>query len=46
MAENLRRTALYDEHLKLSGRIVPFAGWELKGRATTVIVGGRIKLQR
>lgn len=24
----------------------PFAGWELKGRATTVIVGGRIKLQR
>ena len=23
------RTALYDEHLKLSGRIVPFAGWEL-----------------
>ena len=29
MAEQLRRTALYDEHLKLSGRIVPFAGWEL-----------------
>ncbi len=24
----------------------PFAGWELKGRATTVIVGGRIKLSR
>lgn len=24
----------------------PFAGWELKGRATTAIVGGRIKLQR
>ena len=29
MAEQLRRTALYDEHLKLNGRIVPFAGWEL-----------------
>ncbi len=29
MADQLRRTALYDEHVKLSGRIVPFAGWEL-----------------
>ena len=29
MADQLRRTALYDEHLKLNGRIVPFAGWEL-----------------
>lgn len=26
---NLRRTPLYDNHLKLGGRIVPFAGWEL-----------------
>ena len=24
----------------------PFAGWELKGRATTVIVGGRVKFSR
>jgi len=24
----------------------PFAGWELKGRATTVIVGGRVKFTR
>ena len=29
MAEELKRTALYDEHLRLHGRIVPFAGWEL-----------------
>ncbi|MER2600259.1 MAG: glycine cleavage system aminomethyltransferase GcvT [Caldilineales bacterium] len=29
MAEPLNRTALYDEHLKLQGRLVPFAGWEL-----------------
>lgn len=25
----LRRTPLYDEHVALGGRIVPFAGWEL-----------------
>lgn len=29
MAEELKRTALYDEHVRLSGRMVPFAGWEL-----------------
>ena len=29
MTESLRRTALYDEHVRLSGRMVPFAGWEL-----------------
>jgi aminomethyltransferase len=25
----LRRTSLYDEHVALGGRIVPFAGWEM-----------------
>jgi aminomethyltransferase len=25
----LRRTPLYDEHIKLGGRMVPFAGWEM-----------------
>jgi aminomethyltransferase len=25
----LKRTALYEEHLKLKGRMVPFGGWEL-----------------
>lgn len=29
MAETLKRTALYDEHRRLGGRMVPFAGWEL-----------------
>lgn len=26
---NLKRTALYDEHVKMEGKIVDFAGWEL-----------------
>jgi aminomethyltransferase len=26
---NLRRTPLFDEHVKLGGRMVPFAGWEM-----------------
>lgn len=26
---NLRRTALYAEHVRLGGKIVPFAGWEM-----------------
>jgi aminomethyltransferase len=25
----LRRTPLYDEHVRLGGRVVPFAGWEM-----------------
>ena len=29
MAKEPLRTALYDEHLRLNGRMVPFAGWEL-----------------
>ncbi|NTW27808.1 MAG: glycine cleavage system aminomethyltransferase GcvT [Coriobacteriia bacterium] len=29
MAEELKRTALYDEHVALSARIVPFAGWAM-----------------
>lgn len=29
MDTTLRRTRLYDEHLALKGRMVPFAGWEL-----------------
>lgn len=28
-SENLRRTALYDTHVALGARIVPFAGWEM-----------------
>jgi aminomethyltransferase len=26
---SLRRTSLYDEHVALGGRLVPFAGWEM-----------------
>ena len=29
MAQTLSRTALYDTHLALGGRMVPFAGWEM-----------------
>jgi len=29
VTETLRRTALYDAHVALGGRIVPFAGWEM-----------------
>lgn len=29
MAQSMNRTALYDIHLSLGGRIVPFAGWEM-----------------
>lgn len=29
MSEHLQRTALFEEHLRLHGRMVPFAGWEL-----------------
>jgi aminomethyltransferase len=28
----LRRTVLYDEHVKLKGQIIPFAGWEMPVR--------------
>ncbi|EYF01716.1 glycine cleavage system aminomethyltransferase GcvT [Chondromyces apiculatus] len=27
--QELRRTPLYDEHVRLGGRLVPFAGWEM-----------------
>ncbi len=27
--ENLKRTSLYETHIKFGGRLVPFAGWEL-----------------
>ncbi|HUF77107.1 MAG TPA: glycine cleavage system aminomethyltransferase GcvT [Longimicrobiales bacterium] len=29
MTEALRRTPLYDEHVELGGKMVPFAGWEM-----------------
>lgn len=29
MAENLKRTPLYEEHVKLGGKLIPFAGFEM-----------------
>ena len=29
MAQTLHRTALYDTHVSLGGKMVPFAGWEM-----------------
>ncbi len=33
----LRRTSLYPEHVKLHGRIVPFAGWEMPVQYTGIV---------
>ena len=33
----LRRTSLYDEHVKLGARIVPFAGWEMPVQYTGIV---------
>ncbi len=37
MPEELRRTPLYDEHLALGARMVPFAGWEMPVQYTGII---------
>ncbi len=34
---HLRRTSLYDEHVALGGRIVPFAGWEMPVQYTGIV---------
>jgi aminomethyltransferase len=36
-ASTLRRTSLYDEHVALGGRIVPFAGWEMPVQYTGIV---------
>ena len=33
----LRRTSLYDEHVALGGRLVPFAGWEMPVQYTGIV---------
>jgi aminomethyltransferase len=33
----LRRTSLYEEHIALGGRIVPFAGWEMPVQYTGIV---------
>ena len=37
MLENLKRTPLYDAHLGLMGRIVPFAGYEMPVQYTGIL---------
>jgi len=36
-AGTLRRTALYEEHRRLSARMVPFAGWEMPVQYTGIV---------
>jgi aminomethyltransferase len=33
----VRRTSLYDEHVKLGARLVPFAGWEMPVQYTGIV---------
>jgi aminomethyltransferase len=37
MVAPLRRTSLYDEHVTLGARIVPFAGWEMPVQYTGIV---------
>src|SRR5687767_8901624 len=39
--QTLRRTALYEEHVKLGARMVPFAGWEMPVQYEGVIAEHR-----
>ena len=36
-ADTLRRTCLYEEHERLSARMVPFAGWMMPVQYTGII---------
>lgn len=38
MAENLKRTPMHAEHVRLGGRMVPFAGWEMPVQYPTGIL--------
>lgn len=37
MTEALRRTPMYDAHVRAGGRIVPFAGWEMPVQYTGIV---------
>ena len=37
MTETLRRTPIFEEHVRLGGRIVPFAGWEMPVQYTGIV---------
>lgn len=36
-SDNLKRTALYDVHVSLGGRMVPFAGWEMPIQYSSIL---------
>jgi aminomethyltransferase len=38
MAENLKRTPIHAEHVRLGGKMVPFAGWEMPVQYATGIL--------
>jgi aminomethyltransferase len=38
MADNLKRTPLYEEHVQSGGKMVPFAGWEMPVQYPTGIL--------
>jgi len=44
--QNLRRTALYDRHVALGGRMVPFAGWEMPVQYSGIVEETRAVRQR
>ena len=39
--QELRRTSLFDTHVSLGGRIVPFAGWEMPIQYTGILEESR-----
>ena len=39
--DDLRRTALYEEHISAGGRMVPFAGWEMPIQYTSILSEAR-----
>lgn len=45
-SEALRRTPLYDRHVALGGRIVPFAGWQMPVQYSGIVEETRVVRQR
>jgi len=45
-SETLRRTPLYDRHVALGGRMVPFAGWEMPVQYAGIVEETRAVRQR
>ena len=42
MTEALRRTPLYDTHVELGGRMVPFSGWEMPIQYDSILLETRL----